>query len=132
MNEPVLMSMLTGQMRYMTKRQNVLAQNIANLDTPGYQSRDLQKLDFSKMADAEASRYGMRTTNAKHMTGLANKSGPFTAQKERDPFEITPMGNSVVLEEQMAKISETGAQYQISNNLFRKFHSLYRTALGNR
>lgn len=132
MNEPILMDMLTDHMRYNTKRQKVLAQNVANIDTPRYEARDIKKPDFSAMADAAANRFAMRTTNGKHMTGTAAESGPLAARKDRQNFETTPMGNSVVLEEQMAKISETGAEFQVSNNLFRKFHSLYRTALGNR
>lgn len=131
--DPTIMQMLTTQMRYMTQRQGVIAQNIANLDTPNYQAQDLKKLDFSDMANAEAGRLAMRQTSNKHLNGVHNGgSGNFSPETDRKNAEVTPRGNSVVLEDQMAKLSETGSEYQMSSSLFRKFHSLYRTALGNR
>lgn len=130
--QSTLMNMLSGQMRYMTQRQKVLADNIANLDTPGYKANDLKKLNFSDMAAAESSKLGMARTQHGHISGPHSTGGTYAVQTQDQSFEISPNGNSVVLEEQMAKISDTGAQYQISSSLFRKFHGLYRTALGNR
>lgn len=130
--DSTLMQMLTGQMRYMSSRQSVLAQNIANVDTPQYQAQDLKKLDFANLAAAESHRLDLRATSAKHMHGTIDPGTAFAAQKDRDTFEITPVGNNVVLEEQMANISDTGAQFQIANSLFKKFHTMYRAALGNR
>lgn len=139
-NDSPLMNMLTQDMRYNSQRQGVLAHNIANADTPSYRAMDLKKPDFEAMAHGAASGKSaefraageMRMTNPKHMGGtLAGASG-FKAQEIRDALEVTPVGNNVVLEQEMAKISDTGAQFQISNSLMKKFTTMYRSAIGQR
>lgn len=138
-NDSPLMNMLSQQMRFMSQRQGVLAHNIANADTPAYRAQDLKGLDFESMAkgaatgDVQFRAAGqLRQTSTKHMGGtLAGASG-FRAQEIRDAMEITPVGNNVVLEEEMAKVSDTGAKFQISNSLMKKFTTMYRSALGNR
>lgn len=129
--ESPLMQMLSTQMRYLTQRQTVLSQNIANIDTPGYKSRDMKKLDFSEMASQEQGRLGMRATSPKHLSGMGG-GGAFATQQTAETFETTPVKNNVGLEEEMAKISQTGADYQVASSMYKKFTQLYRSALGNR
>ena len=38
--------MLRERMSWLNARQDVLSQNVANADTPGYTARDLKPLDF--------------------------------------------------------------------------------------
>lgn len=125
-------TLLKSHMKYMTARQQVLAQNIANIDTPGYKAKDVKRPDFAKMASSSLGKLEMRATNANHMSGTLGKSGGrFPATEARDTFETSPTQNNVVLEDQMAKISDTGAQYQISSSLMRKMTQLYRKAAGS-
>jgi flagellar basal-body rod protein FlgB len=135
MSEPTLFKMLNTQMRYSSQRQGVLAQNIANIDTPNYQASDLKKPDFEKMASGSTSSaplaMTMATTKKNHLPGVNLSGGTaFKAQESRDTFEISPTGNNVDLEEQMAKVSDTGAEFQIASNMRKKFTSFYRMALG--
>lgn len=130
--DSALMQMLTGQMRYMSQRQSVLAQNIANLDSPGYKAQDLKKVDFASLVSAASGQLEMRTTSAKHIKDAGSGTGGFATEFQRETFERSPVGNNIVLEEQMAKVSDTGAQYQVASALFKKFTGLYRLALGNR
>ncbi len=129
---PALMRMLSTQMGYTTERQGVLAQNMANVDTPAYSARDLKKLDFSKMASLESKRLEMAITAPQHSGGTLGNKMRIQDEKNRKPFETTPTKNSVVLEEQMAKISDNNAQFQMSSTLLKKYTQLYRTAAGNR
>jgi flagellar basal-body rod protein FlgB len=129
---PALMRMLSTQMGYTTERQGVLAQNMANVDTPAYSARDLKKLDFSKMASLESKRLEMAITAPQHSGGTLGDKMRIQDEKNRKPFETTPTKNSVVLEEQMAKISDNNAQFQMSSTLLKKYTQLYRTAAGNR
>jgi len=129
-NDSTLMQMLSTQMRYMGQRQGVLAQNIANADTPQYRARDLKPLDFNKMAEAEAGRLQLRATSEKHLQGTLGKPGDFTVANDRNTFEISPTGNNVNLEEQMGKVSDTGAHFSSASSLLKKFTGMYRTALG--
>ena len=45
-----LFSMLRERMTWLNQRQDVLSQNVANADTPGYVARDLKPLDFQQDA----------------------------------------------------------------------------------
>ena len=129
---PDLMQMLAGTMRYMGARQKVLSRNIANMDTPNYQPYDLKKPDFAAMVNQSTSPAMLKTTSPKHLQGASANSGAFAAQEIRDTFEISPTGNGVVLEEQMAKVSETGGNYEMASSLYRKFGQMMRAALGTR
>ncbi len=127
-----MMQMLQTQMRYMTQRQTVLSENIANLDTPGYTVKELKKLDFEKMAGAESQRLAMRPASAGATMQGSIPTGAYRADEQRKTYETTPMKNNVSLDEEMAKISETGGHYQISSSLFKKYTGMYRAALGNK
>lgn len=132
MTHTTLDTMMKRHMKYMSQRQGVLAQNMANIDTPSYKARDLKKLDFAKMADAESTRLQMRATSPKHLSGTLGVGGEVATVKDKDTFEISPTQNNVVLEDQMAKVSDTGAQFQLSSSMMRKFTQLYRSAVGNK
>lgn len=124
------MQLLSGQMRYMSARQKVLAQNIANIDTPSYRASDIKRPDFAKLVASETRANGLRTTSPKHFSGASGGNTTFKAEPVTKPFEISPTGNGVVLEEQMAKVGETGLQYEMASSIYRKFTQLYRAALG--
>ena len=128
---PLLMRMLNTQMGYTTERQGVLAQNMSNIDTPAFQVRDLKKLDFNKMAELESHRLEMAVTAPQHSEGTLAGKSRIQDEKLRKPFEVNPVKNNVVLEEQMAKISDNNTQFQMSSTLIHKYTSLYRTAIGS-
>jgi flagellar basal-body rod protein FlgB len=127
---PVLMQMLNTQMVYTTERQGVLAHNMANVDTPNFAARDLKKLDFENMARMQ--RLEMTITSPVHSNGTLNEKMRIADEKVRKPFEMSPQKNTVVLEEQMAKVSDNSTQFQMSSSLLKKYTQLYRAATGSR
>jgi flagellar basal-body rod protein FlgB len=131
-DQPVLMQMLNTQMHYTAQRQSVLATNIANVDMPGYKAQDLKKLDFADMAAAASNKLMMTTTSPKHLDGtLGGAGGAFGTEKQDKTFEITPTGNNVVLDEQMAKVSDNMTQSDIASTLLKKYTALYHDANGS-
>ena len=62
MTEPLLIQKLSANLSYLTERQAVLSQNIANIDTPRYKANDLKKVDFNKLV-ATNSRLEMKATS---------------------------------------------------------------------
>lgn len=120
------------KMGYLSERQDVLSQNIANIDTPGYKPKDLKKLDFKRMAMLHANRLKMRVTSENHSSGTVDTNTHFREEKQRKTFETTPVENAVVLEEQMAKVAETQMQFQEVTNLYKKTTSMFKTAIGTR
>ena len=92
-----LVGMLKTRMRWLESRQKLLAENIANSDTPGYRQRDLKTLDFKQLVaggDMTGSVAQLRT-NPMHIAFSASDDGRFGANREKT-FETTPDGNSVV------------------------------------
>ncbi|MCL2672824.1 MAG: flagellar biosynthesis protein FlgB [Alphaproteobacteria bacterium] len=94
-----LFSMARQQMRWLSARQKVVAQNVANIDSPGYVARDLKPLTFREELDFARRRLQMLTTDPRHIQPQGNSR--FTANRPR-PFETTIDRNGVSLEGQMA------------------------------
>lgn len=125
-----LFSALTKRMAWLGERQKVLAQNIANSDTPDYMPQDLKPINFRGMVDSTTRGVTMSVTNVRHLAGANPAPAKFEAEEQSDVYEMTPAGNAVVLEEQLMKVSETVMDYQIMTNLYRKHVGMIKTALG--
>jgi flagellar basal-body rod protein FlgB len=131
-NKTTIGAMAKTAMSYNMQRQAEIGKNIANIDTPNYEAKDLKKLDFSKLADAEAKRLEMRATAPKHMQGTTAQGGAYADERNRHAFETTPVGNNVVLEEQMANINEIGLKYQLASSIYRKMNGLFKMAVNGK
>lgn len=130
LNKLTLFGLVKGQMNWLARRQEVLAQNVANADTPKYKPRDLKPFNFQNMLKSQKTQLNTVTTSPMHMTGAQRKTSPFADEENRTPYETAPDGNAVVLEEQMGKIGETQMQYQLTNELYRKHIGMIKIALG--
>jgi len=120
---------ITERMNWLGAREKVIAQNVANADTPQYQPKDVVPLDFGdhlkKLAAVEPER-----TDPKHIVGTIPPADPVDSKKQRKTYETAPAGNSVVLEEQMQKLSIAQADYNQMVNLYRKHVDMLKTAIG--
>lgn len=126
-----LMKAMAAKMDYLDKRQGVLAQNMANADTPNYQSKDLTDIDFGSVLKnlTDMKRVSLVTTNEGHM---ANPGEVERAKdvKDRWTYEVAPDKNGVIVEEQMVKAAKTQMDYNLLTNLMSKQTAMYRTVLG--
>jgi flagellar basal-body rod protein FlgB len=123
-----LFSMLKTRMYWLNERQRVLAENVANADTPGFRGRDLKQLDFNDALRATGS-VKVATTAPNHIGGSA--AGRFPTDN-RGGFETTPRGNAVVLEDEMLKVAQTQMDHQAATALYARSIGLIKTALGRR
>lgn len=125
-----LLSALKMKMRWHHSRQQVLAENVANADTPDFRARDLKAPQFEKVLAAQGAG-GVRVarTNAAHMAATMSDAGSFKELGNTD-WEMTPEGNAVVLEDQMMKVASNQMDYQMVTNLYTKSLGMLRTALG--
>ena len=117
--------------RWLTERQKVIAENVANSSTPGYQPSDLKPLDFkSHLKSLPALQ--MAATQSQHIQAAPLSDNTiFPTSKTRD-FETQPSGNAVVLEEEMIKSTENQSDYDAMAQLYRKQIGLVKTVLGTR
>lgn len=126
-----LFQAMGAKMNYLSTRQGVIAQNIANSDTPEYRPRDLSKVDFgSVLKDVTGSKkVRMEKTTAGHMLPGGDIDNAKN-RKSRMTYEVAPADNAVIIEEQMLKASQTTMDYNLMTNLMRKNVGMIQTALG--
>ena len=123
-----LFKMMGERMSYLGQRQKVLAQNIANANTPGYQERDLKPLNFKDQVSRELHRVTPAMTQANHLPPVT-PSEPFEIQKQKRPYETSLDKNGVVLEEQAQKIAATQVDYQTTTAIYKKYIGMFKLVL---
>lgn len=121
-----LLNQIKGRLGWLDDRQRVIAQNVANSDTPGYGARDLKvPTDFAAAMNSNRNLRVMTTHNA-HIA----PQGPqvrFDMNKSPDS-ETTLDGNSVVVEEQMLKMAESRMAFDAAIGFYQKSMSMIRLA----
>ena len=122
------------RMHYLSDRQRVLAENVANGETPGYKARDVDAPDFSGMIDtgggARIARPRVAITPAMSALGANPALGGSNIVLDNATSETKPDGNNVTLEDQLLKMGEVQADFATMTSLYRKSQGLMKTALG--
>ncbi|MFQ5563416.1 MAG: flagellar basal body rod protein FlgB [Parvularculaceae bacterium] len=119
-----LLSGLAARLHFLAARTNVIAENIANADTPDYTARDVKPADFSKMARTAA----MRASDPRHMQAKSLSSATIRVEPAPDG-EASLNGNQVSIETQTMKLSETRMDYALASSLYRKGLNMLRIAV---
>ena len=127
-----LFSMLRGRLGYLAERQKVIAQNVANSDTARYAAQDLKPFSFDakvQMHQAQSAS-NMALTQAAHMSPKNERRGLGAAYKsaKTPDSETTLNGNSVVLEEEMIKMSDARMNYDAAISFYQKSLNILRLA----
>ncbi len=107
-------------LRVRGQRAAVLANNLANVDTPNYKARDL---DFRALLSQQGgSQLGMQTTSGRHMP-VSRLDGPFGDKLYRTPQQPSVDGNTVEEQVEHAEFMKNALEYQASftflNNRFK-------------
>ena len=134
---PPVVQGVAQAMRHLSDRQRVIAQNIANSETPGYRARDVEKPDFSRLVAASGGAAGaprvarpqVQLTTGMTALGASKISGGGVIF-DRDVSETKPDGNNVTLEDQLLRMGQTQADFTALSGLYRKQMGLLRSALG--
>ncbi|WP_152664663.1 flagellar basal body rod protein FlgB [Devosia geojensis] len=120
---------LGEKMRWHQARQSLLAENVANAETPGYRGRDLKAFDLDDPRASSRAGISTATTQPRHIAANSASPGAHGAQRMAS-FEITPSGNGVTLEDEMMKMTTNMMDYQAATTLYQKSVRILRTALG--
>jgi len=122
-----ILSMLRQRMEWHQERQRVLAENVANSDTPNYRARDLTPPDFSH--EIQIASLGLDRTNPAHITSQAG-GGPAFATDSSGRYAIRPRGNSVTHEDEMMKVASNQMDYEAVTSLYTRSLALIKLAIG--
>lgn len=129
MNMPVFTA-LTDKMRWHQARQGLLAENVANAETPGFKGRDLAQYDFAdRLGGFSSATVTTSATQPMHFSVSSGEGTTFGAQSMAN-FEVTPEGNGVTLEDEMMKVTTNMMDYQAVTSLYQKSIKIIRTAMG--
>jgi flagellar basal-body rod protein FlgB len=125
-----LLSALTEKMKWHQARQSLLAENVANAETPGYKGRDLSAFGFEEhMRNLSTAKIETLTTQPMHMSVQGSDSDGFGA-RDMNNFEVTPEGNGVTLEDEMMKVASNQMDYQTITAVYTRSLRILKTALG--
>jgi flagellar basal-body rod protein FlgB len=120
------LSALRTRMQWHQERQRVLAENIANADTPNFRPRDVVEPSIAR--GVAGGSLPLARTSASHVGGGA---GAFQAD-QRSSYDTRPTGNSVNLEDEMLKVSANQMDYAAATSLYARSLGLLKTAIGKR
>jgi flagellar basal-body rod protein FlgB len=129
LGDSVLFGMMRDKMDWLGQRQVVLSQNVANADTPDYAARDLAPLSFKDTMRMEGQQVALAVAAPMHI-GTPEGRSRFASEDAGSVYETSVNGNSVVLEEQMMKLSETASDFSLATSIYRKYIAMHRAALG--
>ena len=124
-------SLASDRMNWLSARQKVTSENVANANTPNFKARDV--VSFADLLDG--SRNGgvrLATTHAGHVGGLGRGQSPVAEVTDRNATVSTLDGNSVDLEEQAMRSAETADQYRLAADLYRKGFEMLGLAVRKR
>ena len=110
------------KLAWIDQRQRVLAQNIANADTPSYRARDLSP--FEKLLGTAP--VTPTVTNPMHLAGLVSEASLVIATSS----ETAPDGNAVNVENELTKVAGDENDSALVGNLWKSYMGLYLNALG--
>lgn len=129
-----LLSSITQSMKQLAERQRVIAQNIANSETPGFKAQDVEPPDFSSLLERQGVPHVQRPQVQVSSGMVALGVPPTSANRvvaDSDISETKPDGNNVTLEDQLLKMGETQTDFTTMTNLYRKQMALIQAAIGH-
>ena len=124
MSQPYVLQLAAQRTQWLSSRDELIAANIANANTPGFQATDLQP--FSAVLDS--AQVAMVSTNPAHLTP---EGDGFTEARvvESDGPETTLSGNSVDVENEMMKLGEVNRDFTMATNIKRVIHQMMMSVL---
>lgn len=129
-----MLSVLRTKMQWHQERQRVLAENVANSDTPKFRPRDLVEPKFDK-AGGPVAGGAMGTLPMMRSQGVSLTASGAVAtfdQNNRVGYETRPAGNAVNLEDEMLKVSANQMDFAAASSLYSRSLGLLKTAIGKR
>jgi len=120
-----MMALAERRLGWLDRRQAVLAQNVANADTPRYRPRDV--MSFRQHLAGQLGPTLARTQAGHLGPARGQQAG---AQPDRGVAEAAPDGNAVSLDREAIRIAETDTAHALAMAVHRSFMGMFRMTLG--
>lgn len=121
-------------MKSLSDRQRVIAQNIANSETPGFKAREVRAPDFANLLPNDPGKPSVARPQISLTSGMSALGArqPMAGNILLDPdtAETKPDGNNVGLEDQLLKMGQIQADFATMTGLYRKQMGLLKSAIG--
>ncbi len=121
-----IMRMANALAAHSGARLGVIAQNIANADTPGFKAQDLPD---SAATWAEAGGDGMKATRPGHNGTMATTAEPMAMRRDGP---ASPNGNTVSLQDEMVRAAQVRQDHDMALAVYKNAGDILRAALGRR
>ena len=123
-NDAAIMAALGRQMTRAVQRQSVAAGNLANIDTPGYRTKEIQ---FADTLDQELGTTGRAGTHARHF-------GVGKILERQDPRETAGLdgrrdGNNVQLDRELLTLGRASGDFSAAQTVLAAKFRLVRYAI---
>lgn len=124
MNPIQLFELASRQAEWLSVRQQVVATNIANANTPEYLAKDITP--FDAVLDRTAMVQGMAVTQPGHMASndLSDENIAIEESQLNDEIGVQESGNSVAIAEELTKTGEIKRQHELNTSLMSSFHRM--------
>lgn len=129
--EPIqLFDLASRQAEWLSVRQEVVATNIANANTPKFRAKDVTPFD-AELKSAGAG-MPMARTQPGHMEASIIGGGRVEVDEPEVNNEIGTQesGNTVALADEVAKMGEVKRQFDLNTQLVRTMNNMMLTAVG--
>ncbi len=126
-------SLANQNMRYLSAREKVLAENIANASTPNYLAKDIEKPSFLTEVQNSKANLTLSATHHKHFgqlksqTDKTNDKG-FVVYTPQPKDALTIDGNGVILEDQMNEASKASSEYKRMITIYNSYKNMLSVA----
>jgi flagellar basal-body rod protein FlgB len=108
-------------------RQQVIAENVAHADTPGYRARDIKS--FAETVDETVPAFHTRMTRPGHMP-FGDENHGYRAYEVTAFGAESPNGNTVSLEDQMMRATDVKQHHDMAVGVYKKSMDIFRSSIG--
>ncbi|HEX7556425.1 MAG TPA: flagellar basal body rod protein FlgB [Leptolinea sp.] len=130
MTDPIVgdsaLNIASKAMDGLSSRRNVISQNVANIDTPGYQALEMNFESALKQSMSSSPKLNMTLSNPAHQLSKNDASGPYQAKLRSGGTERAD-GNNVDIDQELMQMTETGIRYDALSTAVSKKLSLLKS-----
>lgn len=122
-----------GMANHAAIRQSVIAQNIANADTPGYRAQDISAFSDSYKSSGQSAVTMRRSRPGHFLSGEGSTSvstQQWTPRAAARPGALSPNGNNVSLESELMMAAQVKGEQDRALAIYRSALTILRTSLG--